>query len=622
MGLFIGNIKNTEDAGFTLENSTLEKDRSYENEYNLKKKRRAKIWGVVFDPSGKELWGKRIYDAKNLNFYPSIGVPIVNSSDTNNIRDLISLGIYSGTTKKFTDTNGDTYSYTTLLEYGVLGVDDFMAETGSDGLPESCPFHIVSSNVSHKTSNQRLYIKFPKFYYCRPQKWEFLVSDKYLPGFLPSPMHYKDGHMYNYAYVSKYSLCMNNSAILSEIWTSGTLCSLSDTSKLTGQYLKYNYTTTTTANSDIYLGSTFSHIYNQALYNNDTSTKLYPLDYASICMIYFLMYIKYNTMCPFAYVPSKINATISSALIHNLPQTEILSTLSKNPTFYNFDKDSTTAANSPNSPPANTASLRQSMATLENALTWINKTANNPLYYVSDFKTPTSANLSMWWEKLYPAGLSKTPDKEKVANIDFICWADSTCSKALVQVLGLPFFIGERLITSGIFSNKKNLCVYDIFKYYQSNNRQSQALFSNSVNINATSDSWNGYEIIADGAIIPGKEIETDGTNITSADLDTPNGIGYCKRIPWAIYPENDEDVESLIYYLNKNDRNSIDTELQKQFSKAISLKSHLTFNHAIIDGNLLNLTSGYVQKTIANLDTNPVKYTKAFVRGLKFSDE
>lgn len=64
-----------------------------------------------------------------------------------------------------------------------------------------------SSALSDNSHN--VMIEFPKFYYRRPSKWEWYVSSYQHDGFLPSPMHYRNGTMYNHVYVAKYG-CNSN----------------------------------------------------------------------------------------------------------------------------------------------------------------------------------------------------------------------------------------------------------------------------------------------------------------------------------------------------------------------------------------------------------------------------
>lgn len=38
-------------------------------------------------------------------------------------------------------------------------------------------------------------IEFPKFWYKRPSRYEFIISSEYKEGFTPSPWHYRNGVM-------------------------------------------------------------------------------------------------------------------------------------------------------------------------------------------------------------------------------------------------------------------------------------------------------------------------------------------------------------------------------------------------------------------------------------------
>ena len=94
------------------------------------------------------------------------------------------------------------------------GIDDFISD-GTD------PFFIRECSVSwnsetnsydvryvgqldYLTSKGDICIDFPLFYFSRPSYMEFIISDKEFPGSLPSPMHFRDNHLYKHCFVSKY----------------------------------------------------------------------------------------------------------------------------------------------------------------------------------------------------------------------------------------------------------------------------------------------------------------------------------------------------------------------------------------------------------------------------------
>ena len=58
-------------------------------------------------------------------------------------------------------------------------------------------------SIKNNSSYNRM-IEFPKFYYNRPTPYEFMVSSNYQEGFLPSPMHYRNGVLHDKVYVTKY----------------------------------------------------------------------------------------------------------------------------------------------------------------------------------------------------------------------------------------------------------------------------------------------------------------------------------------------------------------------------------------------------------------------------------
>ena len=99
------------------------------------------------------------------------------------------------------------------------GVDDF-AGKGPFNVRE-CVTRWNSSTLKHdivayededewdtykNNSNLNRMIEFPKFYYNRPSKWQFRVSSEQHDGFLPSPMHYRNGVMHDYVYIAKYAV--------------------------------------------------------------------------------------------------------------------------------------------------------------------------------------------------------------------------------------------------------------------------------------------------------------------------------------------------------------------------------------------------------------------------------
>jgi len=169
MGLFIGNLTNSESTLKYVNNITLSNH---------------KVWGVTFNFYGTSPIGIRLYDAVGLDWGAS-HIGYVGADDfimTNNgdspfhIRKCVREYDATSKTEKYTFKDTDPTGYAAL--------------------------------VANKTGARM--IAFPKFYYKRPQVSTFLVSNDPIDGFLPSPMHYKrpvsggDKVMSDYVYVSEF----------------------------------------------------------------------------------------------------------------------------------------------------------------------------------------------------------------------------------------------------------------------------------------------------------------------------------------------------------------------------------------------------------------------------------
>src|SRR5574344_1268903 len=110
--------------------------------------------------------------------------------------------------------------------------------------------------VTNKTGDRCM--EFSSFWYSRPSANEFLVSPSYVDGFLPSPMHYRNGVMHDKVYHTKYAL---NSSYTSQTGTSP-------------------------------LVNTTMQTFRTNLYNKG----MYVSDYAVACSLQMLMAIKYGTL--------------------------------------------------------------------------------------------------------------------------------------------------------------------------------------------------------------------------------------------------------------------------------------------------------------------------------------
>lgn len=105
--------------------------------------------------------------------------------------------------------------------------------------------------------NADMMMEFPKFYYKRPQRYEWLISPDPVDGFMPSPMHYRNGKMHDVVRIGKYPLSGYRS------WTG----------------LPFSTSTVWKSNND-----------------NLRKKGQYEWDYAAWMSIVMLMMVKYNNM--------------------------------------------------------------------------------------------------------------------------------------------------------------------------------------------------------------------------------------------------------------------------------------------------------------------------------------
>lgn len=129
----------------------------------------SKIYGVRFDETGK---GYRLKDAEGFRFERS--TPSDMGKD-----DFL---IY------------DAYPFCKLFEYSILY--DKEKETYTKSFIPTFPEDTIP--------NSDICIDFPLFYYSRPSRMEFYVSESEFKDSLPSPMHFRDNHLYKHCYISKY----------------------------------------------------------------------------------------------------------------------------------------------------------------------------------------------------------------------------------------------------------------------------------------------------------------------------------------------------------------------------------------------------------------------------------
>lgn len=199
--------------------------------YSAINSNKAKVYGVKFSGNPGDFAGERLYDAKDIKWTPStyttVGVDGFANLAPFNVKQCIT-----------------RYNPTT-------GKREFVAYKGEDGYDDAL-----------KEDNTDVLIEFPKFYYKRPSNYEWLVSDQYISGFSPSPMHYRNGVMHDYVRISKYEI---NTAYRS---IPGSRAANSDNGNITLQ----NYRDGLRARG------------------------MYALDYAAYCSLQILMLIKYANL--------------------------------------------------------------------------------------------------------------------------------------------------------------------------------------------------------------------------------------------------------------------------------------------------------------------------------------
>jgi len=200
------------------------------------------IYGVEFNGTNP---GKRLYDSRYLKF------------------------------RKFKPSNTTTAGYDTFIKTNdsPFAIKEVATKyNASSGKQEVLAYEGDSNwNSAISDPEHNRMIEFPKFYYNRPSQYRWEVSTTQHPGFKPSPMHYRNGVMHDKVWVSKYHL---NTNFLSQ----------------TGQVIAtYNgtYTETGSDTTDYTIGR----------FRNNLRTKgMYVLDYATVCSINMLMFIKYASL--------------------------------------------------------------------------------------------------------------------------------------------------------------------------------------------------------------------------------------------------------------------------------------------------------------------------------------
>jgi len=209
----------------------------------------AKIFGAKFyknGSNGSQWAGERLYSAKNLQFTPS-------TFTTTGVDEFCKYAPFNEKicATKYNSTTGkqEVMAYSTDKDYATAVAD-------------------AESNIM---------VEFPKFWYLRPSKYEFLVSDSPIEGFLPSPMHYRNGVMHDKVYISKYEA---NHLYYSKSGQRGTY-------QWQGE----------SGGSGTTWWSESSSVQTSQIHRTEARKKgMYVMDYAAYCAILMLGLVKYNTL--------------------------------------------------------------------------------------------------------------------------------------------------------------------------------------------------------------------------------------------------------------------------------------------------------------------------------------
>ena len=205
---------------------------------------KAKVYGVKFSGNPGDFAGERLYDAKGIKWIPST----YTTAGVDGFANLAPFNVKQCITR---------YNTTT-------GKREFVAYKGEDGYDDAL-----------KEDNTDVLIEFPKFYYKRPSNYEWLVSDQYISGFSPSPMHYRNGVMHDYVRISKYVI-------------NSTYRSIPDS------YAADQPGSTIGSETE---PASASNIHTLHQYRTNLRARgMYVLDYAAYCSLQILMLVKYANL--------------------------------------------------------------------------------------------------------------------------------------------------------------------------------------------------------------------------------------------------------------------------------------------------------------------------------------
>ena len=148
---------------------------------------RPKIYGVEFKSYAEGIanGSNEELSTKGIRLYDSVGYRFVRGSEDTTETD------------SFTQNNAAPFA-----------IKECITEYDSTSKTQRIINYSTDSNYAARlaTGNYNVMIEFPLFYYCRPSKYELRASEDLINGYLPSPMHYRNGTIYSKVLVTKYAV--------------------------------------------------------------------------------------------------------------------------------------------------------------------------------------------------------------------------------------------------------------------------------------------------------------------------------------------------------------------------------------------------------------------------------
>lgn len=148
---------------------------------------RPKIYGIEFSSyaSGIESGSTSALSTKGIRLYDSVGYRFVRGSLDSTVVD------------SFIQNEGSPFDiHEVVTAYDTTKKVQKVVARDTDA---------TWNTVKNNSSYNRM-IEFPLFYYNRPSRYEFRISDDLINGYLPSPMHYRNNKIYKHVYITKYAL--------------------------------------------------------------------------------------------------------------------------------------------------------------------------------------------------------------------------------------------------------------------------------------------------------------------------------------------------------------------------------------------------------------------------------